>query len=287
MCLIWGLPYLLIKIAVRDLTPGTLVWTRTAFAAVLLLPLAASKGQLRPLLAYWKPLLAYTAVEIAVPWYLLSNAELKLSSSLSGLLIAATPLVGVVLARVAGSGEQMGPMQIAGLLLGLAGVGALVGFDVHASDVTALLTMGVVVTCYVGGPQIIRRYLADAPPLGVVTSSLALAAIAYTPVAILQWPHRVPTTSVFSSLAVLVVVCTALAFLLFFALIAEVGPVRATVITYLNPAVALLLGISILGEKFTAGIGIGFVLTLAGSALATRRPAAMPEEVVPAGVSGA
>ena len=285
MCVIWGIPYLLIKIAVRDLTPGTLVWARTAFAGLLLLPLAASRRELRPLLGYWKPVLAYTAVEIAVPWFLLSNAELKLSSSLSGLLVAAVPLVGVVLGRITGSSEHMGTVQIGGLLLGLVGVGALVGFDVHTSDAAAVATMGIVVTCYAGGPQIIKRHLGEAPPLGVVTASLLLTAIAYTPVAIVQWPRHVPAASVISSVAVLVTVCTALAFLVFFALIAEIGAVRSTVITYLNPAVALLLGATILGERVTVGMGAGFVLVLAGSALATRRPAVAAEEVAPVGVS--
>jgi drug/metabolite transporter (DMT)-like permease len=267
---IWGIPYLLIKVAVGTLSPASLVFFRTVVAAVLLLPLAAARGQLRPLLRHWKPLLVFTAVEVAIPWFFLASAEQRLSSSLAGLLIAAVPLVGALLGWATG-GERLGPLRLLGLLLGVAGVAALVGLDLHASDGWALAQMIIVVVGYAVGPFILARYLSGQPGLGITAASLGLTALAYLPVAIVQLPRHWPAAKVVGSVVGLSVVCTAAAFLLFFALIAEVGPVRATVITYVNPAVAVALGVALLGEPFTVGIAVGFALVLAGSVLATRR----------------
>jgi drug/metabolite transporter (DMT)-like permease len=282
MCVIWGIPYLLIKVAVRELSPSMLVFTRTGAAALLLLPLAASRGELRPVARRWLPLLAFAAVEIAVPWLLLSTAEQRLSSSLSGLLIAAVPLVGAVIAWLTGRSEQLGLRNLAGLGLGVVGVGALVGLDVKGASAGALAEMALVVVGYAVGPVILSRFLSDLPALGVIALSLGVTTLVYAPIAGFQLPAGFPAGRVIASVAALAVVCTALAFLLFFALIAEIGPVRATVITYVNPAVAGVLGVAVLGEAFTAGMGIGFALILAGSLLAThrRRPERAPVLVV-------
>jgi drug/metabolite transporter (DMT)-like permease len=269
MCVIWGIPYLLIRVAVRELTPATLVFARTGLAALLLLPIAAMRGELRPLLRSWWPLLVFTVVELGVPWFLLSRAEEHLSSSLTGLLVAAVPLVGAGITTLRGSSDRLDGRRWIGLLLGLVGVAALVGLDLGSVDVTALVEVCVVVVGYAVGPIVLSRRLSDQPALGVVAASLALTAIAYAPVAAFQLPASFPRASVTASVLTLALVCTALAFLVFFALIAEVGPVRATVITYVNPAVAAILGVSILSERFTVGMGVGFALVLAGSVLAT------------------
>jgi len=283
MGLIWGVPYLLIKVAVGSMPPASLVFYRTAIAALLLVPVAATRGQLRPLLPKWKPLVAYTVAELAIPWLLLSNAERRLSSSLSGLLIAAVPLVGAVLGWATG-GERLGPRRITGLLVGLGGVAALVGLDLGRGDVSALLQMAVVAVGYAVGPWILARHLSDLPGPGVVAASLGLTAIGYLPAAIVQRPSHWPGADVIASVLILAVLCTAIAFLVFFMLIDEVGPVRATVITYVNPAVAVALGVLLLHEPFTVGIVVGFALVLAGSVLATHRaPDRAPEgEKVPA-----
>jgi Predicted permeases len=270
MGLIWGIPYLMIKVAVGGLSPAALVFFRTAGAAALLLPIAAGRGQLRPLLRRWRPLLAFTAVELAIPWLLLNTAEQRLSSSLAGLLLAGVPLVGALLAWATG-GERLGPQRAAGLLVGVVGVAFLVGLDLHIGDVWALLAMAGVAVGYAVGPFILDRYLAGLPGLGVIAASLGLAALVYLPFGLAQLPAHLPSRSVVGAVAVLAIVCSALAFLLFFTLIAEVGPVRATVITYINPAVAVTLGVLLLHEPFTLGIGVGFALVLTGSVLATRR----------------
>jgi drug/metabolite transporter (DMT)-like permease len=270
MCVIWGIPYLLIRVAVREVTPALLVFLRTAGSAAVLLPIAVRRGELSPLAVRWRPLLAFAAVEIAVPWILLSSAERRVSSSLAALLIAATPFVGVALAASTG-GERFGPRRLAGLLVGLGGVAAIVGFDLSRTSGVGLVEVAGVVVGYATGPWLLSRYLAGLPSLGVIAASLSLTAIVYAPIAAFQLPPSLPSGRVIASIAGLAVVCTAVAFVLFFELIAESGPVRATVITYVNPAVAALLGVAVLSERFTPGMGVGFALVLAGSVVATAR----------------
>ena len=283
MAVIWGIPYLLIKVAVEEISPATLVLARTAIAAALLLPVAVARGQLRPLLARWWPLVLYTVAEICGPWLLLGYAEQRLSSSLTGLLVAGTPLVGALIVRWGPERERLGARRLAGLLVGLAGVGALVGFEVGARDRRAIVAIAFVVVGYAVGPVILSRTLSDLPSLGVVAASLGLAALAYVPAGLAQAPSAWPSTKVLLAVLALAVICTALAFLVFFALVAEVGPARSTVITYVNPAVAVLLGVLILDEAFTAATAVGFVLILVGSVLATsRRATARPEPGEPA-----
>src|SRR6266849_2718181 len=271
MCVIWGIPYLFIRIAVSELTPATLVFLRTVVAAVVLLPIAIRRGGFRELFDEWRPLVMFALIEIGVPWLSISTAEQHISSSLAGLLISAVPLVGVMIAPLFGNRERIGPVNLVGLLLGLVGVAAIVGLDLRATGWVPLLEMAVVVVCYAAGPAILARCLSSLPAVSVNAAALTLCAVAYGPLAAFQWPRTIPSYGVLTSVAVLALVCSALAFLIFFALIAEIGPVRATVITYINPAVAAGAGILVLQENFTAGMGIGFILVLAGSSLATRR----------------
>jgi drug/metabolite transporter (DMT)-like permease len=281
MCLIWGIPYLLIKVAVSDVSPVTLVFFRTVIGALILVPIALARGDLAPALPHWRWIALYTAVEVALPWFLVSDAELRLSSSLTALLIAATPFVGVVLGRLTGSDDRSDARRLFGLVVGFVGVAVLVGLNVSVRDLGAAGEIGLVAICYAIGPLIISRKLTEAPPIGVVAMSLVLPAIVYAPLGLSHLPSAIPPTHVLLAIGLLGVVCTAIAFLLFFALIAEVGPVRATVITYVNPAVALALGVTLLGEPLTIGAGVGFALILVGLFLLTRRatrPVAPAEE---------
>lgn len=271
MCVIWGIPYLLIRVAVRDIQPGTLVFLRTGIGGLILLPIALTRGGgFGPVLRRWRPLVAFAVIEMAIPWLLLSDAERKVSSSLSGLLIAAVPLIGVLAARLSGSEERTSRLQLIGLLVGLAGVAMLVGLDFGDVHTTALLEITVVVIGYATAPIIMARRLSDLPSVPVVCASLLLVAAGYLPYAVIRWPHHA-TSEVVWSVATLGVICTALAFVIFFALIAAIGPARATVITYVNPAIAVLCGVTMLGESFTLGIAIGFPLILAGSVLGARK----------------
>ena len=270
MSVIWGIPYFFIRVAVAEITPATLVFGRTAIAAAILLPIAIIRVDLRAVLHHWRWVAAFAVAEIAIPWVLLGSAEQHVSSSLAGLLVAGVPLVGSVIALTTGGGDRLGRTGLLGLLIGLAGVVAIVGGDVAASDGTALLAIGVVVVGYAIGPAILSRRLGGLPPVGVMALSLALCALVYAPIAAAEWPSAIPSPNALASVVTLAVVCTAAAFLLFAALIAEIGPVRATVITFVNPAVAILLGVLVLSEPLTVGTLVGFPLVLLGSYWATR-----------------
>ncbi|GAA3456897.1 DMT family transporter [Dactylosporangium matsuzakiense] len=278
MCVVWGVPYLLIKVAVREIGPAELVFVRTALGAVLLLPIALARRELRASVRPWLPLLAYTIVEIGLPWLLLSDAERHVDSSFTGLVIAGTPLVAAVVARVTDRAERLTAGRVAGLLAGFAGVALLLGFHAGGGGPVALLELGGVVVCYATGPLIIERWLSDVPRYGVAAASLVVGAALFAPVAVPRLPSLARHVTPGPALAALglAVICTALAFVLFFALIAEVGGVRATVITFVNPAVAVVLGFLVLGEPVTWLTGAAFALILAGSVLSTRRRAPAP-----------
>jgi len=265
----WGIPYLFIRIAVAEWDPLIVAFGRTALGALLLLPLAWRARAFRGLRAQWRPLLVYTGVEIVGPWFFIGHAETRLNSSTTGLLIAMVPIVSAILVTVTGQ-DRLSALRVLGLGLGLVGVAFLVGLDVQADDAIAIGAVMLVVLGYAVGPMIISSRLSGLPPLGVVTASLVVAAAAYAPFTPLAWPHRV-TVPALVSVIVLAVVCTAVAFLVMFALIAEVGPARMTLVTYVNPAVAIVLGALVLNEPLTVGLAIGFPLVIVGSVLGTAR----------------
>ena len=270
MSIIWGVPYLFIRIAVDEVTPATLVFWRTLIAAAILLPVALARTDLRPVLARWRWVVAFAVVEIAIPWVALGSAEQHISSSLAGLLIAGVPLVGAAIALLSGGTDRFGPLGLLGMLIGLVGVVAIVGTEFGATDTTALVQIAIVVVGYALGPAILARRLDGLPTVGVMVVSLALCAAVFAPIAASQWPVAVPSTQALIAIVVLATVCTAAAFLIFGALIDEVGPVRATVITYINPAVAAILGVLVLRETLTVPMAVGFLLVITGSMLAAR-----------------
>src|SRR5580700_7569605 len=219
MSVIWGIPYLLIRVAVRDFSPPTLVFARTLPAAVLLLPMAVHRSDLRPALRHWRWIVVFAVVEMVFPWFFLSTAEEHLASSTAGLLIASVPLLAAVLYPVFSPGtDRLDRRRLSGLLIGFAGVAALVGIDVHGTDMTAVAAMAVPAVGYAFGPLIINRRLADAPNLGVVGCSVAVVALVYAPFAATRWPSHVGAEE-WAAVAMLALVCTALAFVLMFELV--------------------------------------------------------------------
>jgi len=283
MCVIWGLPYLFIRIAVDHLSPATLVFVRTGIAALVLLPIALVRHEVAPVLARWRPLAVFAVIEIMIPWVMLNHAEQRITSSLAGLLVSAVPLFGALAFLITAHAERFTSTQVAGLVLGFLGVTALVGLDVGDLDLLAIGEMMVVAVCYAAGPIILTRSLADVSGLAVMACSLTLTFLVYSPAAVFSPPTSVPAKA-WSSVMVLALVCTAVAFVLFAKLIAEVGPTRATIITYVNPAVALLLGVLVLDERVTTGMVVGFPLILLGCIIAAgaRKPIAQPDdEAVP------
>jgi drug/metabolite transporter (DMT)-like permease len=280
MSVIWGVPYLLIKVAVGELSPVSVVFGRCVIGALLLLPVTVARGWLRPALRHWRALLLFTVLEMTMPWLLLSWAETTLSSSLTGLLVATVPFVAALAGRVAGDDDRLTPVRLVGMLLGVVGIAALLGLDLAGAQLGALLAVALVVVGYATAPIVVSRALPEVP--GVAASSLALAvtAVVYAPFAVPQLGDAADAGGrALLALAALGVLCTAVALALFFALIREVGPQRALVITFVNPAVAVLLGVLLLDEPFTLGIALGLPLVLAGCVLATRRSAPRPAAV--------
>lgn len=280
MGVVWGIPYLMIKVAVdAPLSAATVVFVRCALGALLLLPFAVRQGGLPSTVRrHWRPMLAFAVIEIMGPWYTLTDAERHLSSSTAGLLIAGVPIVGVLLARFFGDTESLGARRGVGLGLGLAGVGVLTVPHLTGGDAKSMAEVLVTVVGYATAPLIAARWLKDIPSLQLTAPCLALAALVYAPAAALTRPSSMPSASVLAALAGLGVICTALAFVAFLELIKEVGPTRATVFTYVNPAVAVAAGALFLGEPFTVGIAVAFTLILAGSVLATAGPVKVTAE---------
>ncbi len=275
MSVIWGMPYLLIKIAVGGVSAPVLVLARVAIGAALLAPFALRRGQLAAIKPVWRWLVLFAFVEVIVPWLVLSEAERSISSSLTGLLIASVPIMVAVIGLLIGSSDRLSPVRWTGLLIGLVGVALLAGPNLVGSAATGAVAKSVgevlfVALCYAVGPQIINRKLQGVSSVAMTLVCLALAAVVYAPLAALSWPAHVPSAKVLLSIAGLAVICTAAAFLLFFGLVSEVGPARASVITYINPAIAVSLGVTVLGEKVTPIMLAAFATILAGSVLATR-----------------
>jgi drug/metabolite transporter (DMT)-like permease len=275
MSVIWGVPYLLIKVAVGGVSVPVLVLARVGIGAALLLPIAMRRKELASIGPAWRWLALFALVEIIMPWYALSEAERGISSSLTGLLIASVPIIIAVLSLFLRSGDRLSPVRWTGLLIGLGGVAMLAGPHLVGSSATGNAARSVgevlfVALCYATGPLIANTKLTDVPPIAMTATCLAAASVVYAPLAALTWPSTVPSASVLLSMAGLAVVCTAAAFLIFFRLIAEVGPARASVFTYINPAVAVTLGVAVLGEHVTPLMLAAFATILVGSVLATR-----------------
>ncbi len=262
---IWGIPYLLIKEAVESIEPAAVVAGRTGIAALILLPFALRRGVLRPVLTRWPMVLLFTAIEMGGPFLLLADAETVLPSGLTGLLVSTVPLFGMFVAFATGDRTVFQVTRVLGLLIGLAGVALILSSDhgdgvVRAWNVIEVLLVAV---GYALAPFIAHHRLGDLPGLGLATVSLAFVGIAYLPAALLLQDHW-PTAQSSAALGALALICTAIAFVTFFALIDEVGPARSTLITYVNPVIALFLGVVLLDESLSLGLVLGFPIVLIG-----------------------
>jgi drug/metabolite transporter (DMT)-like permease len=269
LSVVWGLPYLMIKVAVGGVSTPVLVFTRTSVAALILLPLALRRVRWDVVRGHWWWLVVFAGCEVIGPWALLSDAERRLSSSMTGLLIAAVPIIGAVLVTFVG--ERFGAKQWTGLAIGFGGVALLAAPNLHGGDAWSIVEVMLTAFGYALAPVIADRKLQDLPTIVVIVATLGIATVVYAPPAILTWPRQMPATDVLVALAGLAVVCTALAFVVFFQLIREVGPSRAVVITYVNPVIAVAAGVLLLNEPLTTGTIVSFVLILAGSILATTK----------------
>ena len=283
MGVIWGVPYLLIKVAVEQVTPATVVLARTAVGALLLLPFALRRGGVRVLRGHWPALVAFAVLELVIPWILLSNAERTLTSSTTGLLVATVPIAAVVIGRLV-DGQAVAAVRWVGLVIALGGVVLLLGPGAAAGDPWAVAQVLVAALGYAIAPLVAERHLRGVPAIPMTTACLVIGALVYLPVVLLEAPHALPGADAVLALVALGVICTALAFVLFFRLIAEVGGARSTLVAYLNPVVAVALGALVLDEPLTLAVVVAAALILVGSAAASRRPHGGAE---PVGVSQA
>ena len=267
LSIIWGIPYLLIKLALEDLNPAFIVFARSAPAAILLLLYSAIRGKLRSNLKFYKTAIGFAFVEMIFPWWFINLAEQEISSSLAGLLLATVPIFGVLIARFRGDTNAFHQRRIVGMLIGTLGVVILVGLDsiTHGISILAVVIVLLAAFGYALGPVIVNKTLGESDSPTVIGMSLLIVSLVYTPFLPFVAPTEVPSTTSITAVATLSIVCTVIAFLLFFALIDEIGPVRVTLITYLNPAVALILGVVFLSEPITIGLAIGFPMVIIGS----------------------
>ncbi len=270
--IIWGLPYFFIKLSVQEISPFAVAFGRVTLGAVILLPIAWRRGALRSLGRHKAAICAFALAEFAVPFSVISFGEKWISSSVTGILVAMVPLSIALIQRFFGVHERLGPWRILGLALGFVGVAALLGFGAISGPLgwAGAACMLIATLGYAIGPLIIQRHLGGLDPYGPLAASLAVASAALLIPAALSIPARMPSALALASMAVLGVVCTALAMLLMFYLVAHAGASRAAVITYINPAVAALLGVWLLDERLGVGGILAFALILLGSWLATR-----------------
>lgn len=265
---IWGVPYLFIRIAVdAGVPPGFLAWARVALGAALLVPFALRRGLLRGLRGRGIAIAAYAACEIAVPFVLIAVGERHVSSSLTAILVATMPLLVALLSVRLSPADKPTGLRLFGLVIGLGGVVALLGVDVagRPDELFGAVLILVATLGYALAPIIVSRHLADLDPLGPVAASLVLATIALVPAAFVSPPPALPGAAALGAIAVLGVVCTALGLVIFFELIAAAGPSRASIITYINPLVAVVAGVLVLGERLHATSILGLLLILLGS----------------------
>ena len=275
---IWGTPYLFIRIAVEELSPAMVVFSRLLLGAIILLPLAFRQGQGGVLKTHWKGILLFAVIEMAIPFGALGYAEQGISSSLTGLLVAAVPIVNAIITHQLGLDKHWNAKRISGLVIGLLGVSLLVGFEISAENWWSVAIVGLAIIGYALGPVVISQMLSDIPSIGVIAWSQFIGMAIYLPIVSIEfargtWKY-VPTISTETVISVigLGLLCTVLAFILLFKAVEEVGPSRTTIITYINPAIAVLLGIAILGEPLTVGILLAFPVILLGSILAASKP---------------
>jgi drug/metabolite transporter (DMT)-like permease len=277
LCAIWGLPYFFIKLALAELSPVVIAWTRIALAAAVLVPIAWRRGVLRPALAHKRAVVAFAIAELAIPFSFVALGEQWISSSLAGILIATVPLIVVIIAPLFGVWEKLGLRRWVGLAIGFLGVVTIVGLDVgHGPMLWAgVACMLIAVAGYAIGPLVVERYLADVDELGALAASLVVGLIILLPAAIARAPTHAPSALALTSVAVLGLLCTALGLLLFFYLIGAAGAARAAVVAYINPAVAAVLGVAVLDEPFGFHSAVGLLMILFGSWLATHRTPAV------------
>lgn len=272
--ILWGIPYLLIRVAVRDFSPAMVVFSRVLIGALILVPLSMRQKSFSAALRGYKYIFLYAAVEIMGPWFLITKAEMKISSGLAGLLVATVPIWATIYASMTGDKTVWHRKRLMGLVIGFVGLVAVVGIESLSgkNSLWAIFSILVAAVGYALAPNMIMKKLPNVSGLAINALAMTMAALVYSPFAILQWPTGHVSRNSFLSVIALGIFPTAMAFVVFFAVLKEIGPARASLVTYLNTAFAVVLGVLILSEPLTLGIIIGLPLVLAGSYFASRKP---------------
>jgi drug/metabolite transporter (DMT)-like permease len=273
----WGMPYLFIRIAVEDFSTWTIVFSRVVIGAAVLIPIAMKRDVLKPALKAWPYVLAYAVIEMIFPWFLITEAERVINSGLAGLLVATVPFFGLLIGIFYQKDKSLKhPKTLAGLAIGFTGVVLLVGIDALSGHISLPHVLMIILAAvgYSIAPVIVATKIPHVSGVAVNGLAMAIVAVVYAIPASLALPTEIaanPPVESWLSILGLGVICSAVAFVAFFQLIKEIGSTRSTLVTYMNMAVAVVLGILLLGEPITAGILVGFPLVLIGSYLATKK----------------
>lgn len=270
---IWGIPYLLIKVAVEDLSPPVIVFARVAIGAAILIPIAVKHGSLMPAIKAWKYVIPYAIGEMIGPWFLITAAEQKMTSGLTGLLVATVPIWTTILASLHGDKTVWHHKRLLGILIGFIGIILVVGIE-SFSGRQSIVAIAMVLIASIGYSWAVTMITAKVPhiePISINGVAMVFTAIVYLPFVLINAPEHMPSAKVLGSVLVLGLFPTAMAFILFFQLIKDIGTARGSLVTYLNTAFAVVLGVIILREPFTLGIALGLPLVLVGSYFASRK----------------
>ena len=274
--LLWGVPYLLIRVAVApgQFTPAFVVFSRVAIGAALLIPYAMRRGTFKPALKQIKWIAAYGIIEIVGPWGFISQAETKLNSGLAALLIATVAIWATLLNGALGDKTVWHSSRLIGLAVGFLGICLVVGIESLQGkvDAVAILLLILAAMAYAIAPTLVRYKIPELDGAAVNGIAMLIATLMYLPFAIAQWPHHPVRANSIYSLMALGIFPTAIAFVVFFKILADIGAARASLVAYINTGVAVLLGVIVLHEKLTTGILVGLPLVMIGSYYAGRKP---------------
>lgn len=270
---LWGIPYLLMRVAVADIPPPLIVAGRTLIGAAILIPIALRKNTLKDAIEGIKYVIPYAVLEMVGPWILITSAEKEISSGLAGLLVATVPFFASIFSSLRGDHSVWQPKRIFGLVVGFVGIVALVGIEsiTGTSNPKAIAMVILAAIMYAYAVLMVTTNLPGVDGIAINGVAMGLTCLFYTPIAIATWPSNPVSTQAITALVALGVFSTAIAFMLFFIVIVEIGVARGSLTTYVNTAVAVVLGILILNEPITLGIIVGLPMVLLGSYLASRK----------------
>jgi drug/metabolite transporter (DMT)-like permease len=272
---LWGIPYLLIKVAVEELSPTIIVLSRVVIGSAILIPMAMRRGSLMPAIKAWRYVIPYAIGEMIGPWFLITAAEEKMTSGLAGLLVATVPIWATLIASLHGDKTVWQSKRLVGILIGFIGIVLVVGIESFSGrqSIVAIFMILIAAIGYAWAVTMVTTKIPHIEPISINAVAMVFTVIVYLPFLFLHMPEKVPSTEALGSVIILGLFPTALAFILFFQLIKDIGTARGSLVTYLNTAFAVLLGVIILSEPFTLGIAIGLPLVLIGSYFASRKTA--------------